>query len=465
VVAVVGVVLALGGYTPLGHLLVHVPLFGSQRLQSRNIALTDLALAVLLSYWVDHVLDRRTVDNRQSAPTRRFGWFEVAALVPLAVAAVLAAAAAVTPARVARLVGADASRASEAVAQRPVLVVSFVLVVVLAVVVTQWGRITPAALVGFLVVFCVADLVFFNIFSVWTVAPRLGEKAVAAASSFAPGTAAAPFQLTQPIGTTGRFVIDDPSSRDETVLHDLGQPDLNLFHHTFSAQGYSSIVDGPYAAATGSHAATGQGTNALSPAALDNGVFDALDTTTLLTLPSALVARPSSSSHTGRRAVVAGGRARWVFGEQIEISWFCGLGPARAAVSPPPPTVRVALEQPGGRLVWQRPTVTPSLGGELDVELPRPSPGVGLVVSSATAGTFGPAVMRTAQGRSYAASGVLQDALATAQWAFDGDRGPLAYYTNERARPLLTLRGVAGAGTGGASIRPRPWCRLPGGWR
>ena len=120
VVAVVGVVLALGEYTPLGHVLVHVPLFGSQRLQSRNIALTDLALAVLLSYWVDHVLDRRTTENRQSGPTRRFGWFEAAALVPLGVAAVLAAAAAVTPARVARLVGADVSRASEAVAQRPV---------------------------------------------------------------------------------------------------------------------------------------------------------------------------------------------------------------------------------------------------------------------------------------------------------------------------------------------------------
>ena len=122
--------------------------------------------------------------------------------------------------------------------------------------------------------------------------------------------------------------------------------------------------------------------------------------------------------------------------------------------------MRVALEQPGGRLVWQRPTVSTSLGGALEVDLPRPSPGVGLVVSSPTSGTFGPAVVRTAQGRSYAAAGVLQDALATAQWTFDGDRGPLAYYTNERARPLLTLRGVAGAGTGGASVRARSGARL-----
>jgi hypothetical protein len=39
--ALVGVVLALGGNTPFGSLLVHLPLFGGQRLQSRNILVAD----------------------------------------------------------------------------------------------------------------------------------------------------------------------------------------------------------------------------------------------------------------------------------------------------------------------------------------------------------------------------------------------------------------------------------------
>ena len=211
-------------------------------------------------------------------------------------------------------------------------------------------------------------------------------------------------------------------------------------------------MDGPYAAATGSHAATGKGTNALLPAALDNGVFDSLDTTTLVTLPGALmVSAPSSGwSQTGRRPVLAGGRARWVFGEQIEISSVSLPWTGAAAGAPSGSTVRVALEKPGGQLVWQHPTVTTSLTGDLEVELPRPSPGIGLVVATPRPGTFGPAVVRTAQGRSYAASGELQDALATAQWTFDGDQGPLAFYSNERARPPLSLRGIAGAGTVGA---------------
>ncbi len=51
--AVAGIVLALGGNTPVGDVLVHVPLLRGQRLQSRNILVADLALAVLLAYWAD----------------------------------------------------------------------------------------------------------------------------------------------------------------------------------------------------------------------------------------------------------------------------------------------------------------------------------------------------------------------------------------------------------------------------
>src|SRR5215470_15647232 len=58
--ALVGFVLALGGNTPFGSLLVHLPLFGSQRLQSRNILVADLALAVLFAYWAGHPFSERT---------------------------------------------------------------------------------------------------------------------------------------------------------------------------------------------------------------------------------------------------------------------------------------------------------------------------------------------------------------------------------------------------------------------
>ena len=55
-----GLLLTWGDYTPLGHLFVHIPLFGKTRLQSRNLGIVDLALAALFGFWADAALGRAT---------------------------------------------------------------------------------------------------------------------------------------------------------------------------------------------------------------------------------------------------------------------------------------------------------------------------------------------------------------------------------------------------------------------
>ncbi|HEX3814728.1 MAG TPA: hypothetical protein VHX59_17990, partial [Mycobacteriales bacterium] len=97
VVAAVGLLFALGGHTPLGHLLYHLPLFGSQRLQSRNVTITDLALAILFAYWAEHWLARST---RTAAHRLR-----LLGLVPVAVAAVFTVIGLGWPGTLARLLG------------------------------------------------------------------------------------------------------------------------------------------------------------------------------------------------------------------------------------------------------------------------------------------------------------------------------------------------------------------------
>ena len=59
IMALAGIVLALGGNFPGGDVLAHLPLLRGQRLQSRNILIADLALAVLLAYWADHPFPER----------------------------------------------------------------------------------------------------------------------------------------------------------------------------------------------------------------------------------------------------------------------------------------------------------------------------------------------------------------------------------------------------------------------
>ena len=169
------------------------------------------------------------------------------------------------------------------------------------------------------------DLVAFTLLAVVAVLPGLGSgsghhSAVArrrgkAASTVLLGESAGRTGSARPgaarpvaaLGYPGRFAIYDPGELDASQLTVLGPPDLNALSGTPSVQGYSSLVDGRYAAATGSHQATGDGQDVLSPGAVAGGVLDQLDTSALLTLPGYLItaagAGPAAAgpAGTGRR--------------------------------------------------------------------------------------------------------------------------------------------------------------------
>ena len=57
--ALLGLLLAWGQYTPLGGLFGHISLFGRTRLQSRSLGIVDLALAVVFAFWADRALGHR----------------------------------------------------------------------------------------------------------------------------------------------------------------------------------------------------------------------------------------------------------------------------------------------------------------------------------------------------------------------------------------------------------------------
>ena len=71
VVLVVGLVLAIGAGTPLEHLLVHIPFYGRQRDQGRNIVAADLAACALFAWWID--AGGRTVAAKLVAAARNNG--------------------------------------------------------------------------------------------------------------------------------------------------------------------------------------------------------------------------------------------------------------------------------------------------------------------------------------------------------------------------------------------------------
>lgn len=191
-IALIGVVLALGGNTPLGPLLVHLPLFGDQRLQSRNVLVPDLALAVLLAYWADNPLTERSQRFVRAHFSRRVDRETVLGVLPPLAAIAVVVLGLVWGAGLLRWLGVSPSAATVAGRLRPWLV-PYALTGAGAIAFVIFGRHLPPRLRSrWLGGFVAVDLVVFTLLAVIAVLPGLGRDANAAASGGAPRPIAAP---------------------------------------------------------------------------------------------------------------------------------------------------------------------------------------------------------------------------------------------------------------------------------
>jgi hypothetical protein len=416
VVALSGLALALGGNTPLGPALARLPFLGTQRLQSRNLLVLDLALAVLLAYWADRPPPRRPsprvciqsprwmravaggragkaaeeptvglpattttpLARRTDTGPRHHGALYAAHSLPqasrdtpglrgllparetaLAAAppiAVIGVAAAVLagPGLVHWLDGNDPIGAGLTGQLRPWLLPNLALGAGTLALVTAGQRLAKGLRAALITGIVAVDLTVYSVLAVAQIAPHPaapasaallppaspsagrpaagkaapapvsatpanpagapgspgrtspsakasrfaapGAEAPASAAPMSPAPSAAgqafpgasprsPARPVADLGYPGRFAIYDPDLLDPADLSALDPPDRNVAGGMASVQGYSSIVDGRYAAATGSHLADGGGQDTLSLAAISGAVLDELDTTVLLTLP------------------------------------------------------------------------------------------------------------------------------------------------------------------------------------
>lgn len=456
-IAVAGIVLALGGRTPLGHLLVHVPFFGDQRLQSRNILVTDLALAVLLAYWANQPRAGRA-PRLLRARHRPAADVLLGAVAPLAMITVVAVGLAAGAPLLQWLGVSPAAATSAAGRIRPWLVPSAVIGAgALALVIA--GRWLPSRVYSrWLAALTAADLLVFTILAVVAV-PAPGGRARAAARG--PG-------VTRPVaalGYRGRYAIYDPGQFYPSQLRRLGAPDLNVLTGTPSIQGYSSLADGSYAAATGAHQAMGRGQDVLAPRAIGDGTLDQLATSVLLTVPRYLITAAAGPGHrpgrasTGQTRTGQAGTGQRLLSPHQQATWYFGTRLAVTRLVLPDPVARqdaaagasIGLVSPGGQVQWLRAAAGDA---RLSVTLPRPMPAVAVTARARTRPCrLGPPAARTAAGRAVTADGPLQAALAPPRWRYAGRDGPFAVFADRFAWQPLTLRALPGRTAAGASVR------------
>jgi hypothetical protein len=469
-----GVILALGGRTPLGHLLYQLPLFGDQRLQSRNIMVADLALAVLLGYWADQLLTDRPPRGQPAGDQRPAGQrlsgrhpdlaTVLGALPALGMIAV-AALGLVDTGGLLRWLGADARPAGAAGRLGPWLIPYLLIGAGALALVLLARRWQPRVRARVICAFILLDLIVFTVLAVVAIAPGGVGSAASRAAASRPATSqasrpeAAWHSAARPVadlGYPGRFAIYDPGQRYPRELPVLGAPDLNVVTSTPSVQGYSAVVAGFYASATGSHRAMGGGQNMLAPQAIADGTLDQLDTSVLLTAPGDLVTEPGVSGPaprapgTGQREVAAHGRATWYLGAPIPVAQIRVPDPEarRDAAS----GARLGLVQADGLIRWF--PARASGPSTLTAALPGPVTSVAVLGEAGSdAARLGPPALSTPDRRVFVANGPLQDALVPPRWRPAGHDGSFAVFADRFARGPLSLQALAGRSLAGASVR------------
>ena len=495
VTALAGVILALGGNTPLGSLLFRIPLFGDQRLQSRNVLVLDLALAVLLAYWADHPLapgnDPAHARLLRYLPVRRMAPDTILGVVPALAAAVIVVLALTWGAGLLEWMGVSAGEAAGIIGRlKPWLIPSAVLGAGAAALVMFGRALRPRMASGLMAGFVVVDVLVFTVLCVVEVGHGISGGTVAAAGasagaslgsrgSQAGGMTTAATAGPRPVsalGFAGRFAIYDPDLLDTSELSDLDPPDVNaiIADPMPSVQGYSSTVDGRYAAATGSHQATGGGQDTLAPRAVADGTLDQLGTSVLLTPAEYLVTSAAGGgpaagpAGTGRRDLAAGQRVTWYLGRTLEVAKVevPDAGARRDAAA----GVQLGLTAPDGSTQLFRARAMTS--SALAITLPEPVASVAVIAAApgtqAGAGgpgsapsSLGPPTVSEAGGDVVVADGQLADAVVPPHWTFAGFDGSFAVFANRLARPPLSIQAL---GIQALGIQARAGRSAAGAW-
>lgn len=430
VVLVVGLFAAWGSFTPLGHLFHELPLFGSTRLQSRNIIFVDLALSALLGWWLEHL---------QSGREERAGLGPVArwiTLVPVVLAAALSAAL-MLGGRSALDALVSLSSGRGYLERQMDLLNAIHLALALAVVAVVWFFRRSPKLFALLVALLVVDLVVFNVFSDTAIVggdgPTEPSHAVAAKA----------------LGTQGRFALIDSGGAHTNEYRVLGEPNMNVFTRLASVQGYGSLISDVYDDSTGTHP-----TNGLSACHLWEGTFVQLRLSSIA-IASQLLARHGGLSTpvpTKCRPLEPTTSVERYFGTRWSVGTVTLVAPGSARLSGR--TLRLQLLNAEGQRVG--PVLRAPSAHEATFELDG-ARGAGFVVTSSARVALNDTVVTTEgdASASYQLDSNFQLALASLPFHLHAVEGTFALF---RTSVLLPKAWVATPSSGRVtSIRGSSW--------
>jgi hypothetical protein len=439
-VGLIGYLLAVGPASPLEHLFNLIPLYGHQRLQSRNMITVSTAVCVLFAGWID-----RTETPRQSQLGR---YDRLMGAVPFVLVAVLATWAVASPASLARYFAGVAISPGVANTVREATLFALVLCAIAAAIVWLRPILRQTSWRWAAAIFVTVDLGVM----VWS-----SQLSTVPSNALVAGTMPVQRLMAANLAPGGRITSYDPQMYNTYPQSPQGTPDLNILAGLPSVSGYASIVNGTYEATTHTHE---QGD--LDIAELKAGTLNRLDLQEIVTLPEyflvPLAGLPRSLSDVRqvserfgqdpalqrgfgadfqltpypfypgpRPALQRGHSASWFFGESLE------PGSAMLLFSQPAPAateVRFGELGPGGKVRWTAPQAVPRGASTVTARLPQKS-AVGLEVEALGPLPSAQGVV-TAGGQPYELRGALSSAVVPDQWRQVGEAQGFTVFASRR---------------------------------
>jgi len=421
VVGVVGIFAAWGYFTPLGHVFRDIPLFGSTRLQSRNIILVDFALSIMLGWWIQRLLDTKNVRTKL---TKLSTWVTIA---PALLVVALSVALLGWGPFIISHIGVPAGKAHFANANKLVNVLQLLIALAAVLAVLLWRRSRRFSTIFLSIL--VADLLVFSAFSATGLIGGSGPR-----ESSRVGAVAL-------FGTKGRFALVDQGGVHTGVYRALGEPNMNVFTGLASVQGYGALISTIYDDATGTHPQT-----MLNPCHLADGTFTQLRLSAVAISSSELATNTliASTVPTTCVPVTTPRVTHRYFGQLLRVNHITLTGVDNRVLSASPMKLQLlnGVGKPVGPLLSVK-------NGRVEALTLRGSTlAAGFVLSSPTALHLGDTVVaQTGSGPSFQLDTPFQLAISSSAWRLTSTTDKFSVFKAVRLRPRVWLVGSSSNGT------------------
>ncbi len=453
VVGLFGYLLALGSNTPLEHVFNSLPLYGHQRLQSRNMITVATAVCVLFAGWID-----RTDAPRLRDPWKRYD--RIMALVPFGIVGGLCIWALTATGSLVHVFAGVTAGPDVTHTVREATVIAVALCAGAAAVVWVRPLIGTVSWSRLAAVFVALDLGLMAATSQLTQLPT---------NQLVSGTTPVQQLMAAHLVPGGRMVNYDPQAYLSYPWSPQGVPDLNIIPGLPSVSGYASIVNGNYESVTHTHEQ-----DDLDIGQLASGTLDRLDLQEIVTVPEYfLVPLQSTPRSVGdirqvpenitsdpvlprgygvvynqtaypfypgpRPALRSGQTASWFFGESLQPD---SAPHVLRHAAPPRTLVRFGSLYADGTTRWG--ALVPVTAGTNHVTGPLPKGNaVGLSLQVVGSLPSQRAVVNVA-GRPYALGGALSAALVPGPWRLVGFSQGYAVFTLQKAPEPISAFTTAG---------------------